>query len=998
MKTDTSEKGLEALIESHLCSEQVKYEKAFSTDYDRSLCINKKQLFRFLEATQPEKLETLKKRGEDKFLKRLSNQIRKRGIIDVLRKGVKDLDLTVYLYYKKPTSQLNKRAIARYEQNIFAVCRQLYFSNSNSKSLDMVIFLNGLPIITMELKNHFTGQNVKNAINQYQTDRDPKEQIFKFGRCMVHFAVDPDLVYMATKLEKTSTFFLPFNKGFDNGAGNPVNPNGLKSDYLWKEILTKESLSNILEKFAQIIEEKDEDTGKTKTKLIFPRYHQLRAVTRLLQDAKEHGVGKRYLIQHSAGSGKSNSITWLAHQLTELHDDDDNNIFDSVIVITDRRVLDRQIRDNIRNFAQVKGVVQAITQGSKQLKQALEDGKKIIITTIQKFPYILEEIGELGSNKFGIIIDEAHSSQSGDTAAKMNVALSNKDKSNIHSLHKAAEIDQSYGEEAEEEAFDSEDLINAFMEQRRMLSNASYFAFTATPKNKTLEVFGEQREDGKFYPFDLYSMKQAIEEEFILDVLQNYTTYQSYYKLNKSTEDNPEFDTSRAQKKLKAYVESHPFSIKEKAKLMADHFHAEVKGRIKGQAKAMIVTKSIKNAIQYFFAFSEYLREINSPYKAIVAFSGKKKVDGEEFDEAKLNGFPSNDIPSEFKKNEYRFLIVANKFQTGFDQPLLHTMYVDKKLRDVQAVQTLSRLNRAYKPYKEDTFVLDFFNSVDDIKESFEPFYTTTILSQETDANKLNDLQDALDEAEIYTEGMVHNFTDLYFKGAERDELDPFIDTCKQAYDTELDEDQQVNFLVQAKSFTRTYSFLSKILTFTNQYWERLYWFLKYLIPKLKPLENEDLAKGILEAVELDSYRLSKVTSDNIKLAGGEDIDPTPPTMRGGKPEPELDQLEAIIQAFNERFGNIDWLKDDKVRKVIFEEFPNQMASDLKHMETIRNSDKQNARIASDDKVNEMVQDFIFTSTDFYKMFMDNPDFKRQYLDFIFDKVWGDVKGDRPNL
>ncbi len=991
--TDTTERGLETLIEKHLCTEEVGYTQAFSTDYDRTLCLNTKQLFSFLEATQPDKLATIRKRGEDKFLKRLSDQIKKRGVIDVLRKGVKDLDLTVYLYYKRPTSQLNKHAIARYTENIFAVCRQLYYSNSNKNSLDMVLFINGLPVITMELKNHFTGQNVKHAIKQYQYDRDPKEPLFRFGRCMVHFAVDPDLVYMTTKLAKGNTFFLPFNKGFENGAGNPLNPNGLKADYLWKEILSKSVLSNILENFAQIVEETDEDTGKTKTKLIFPRYHQLRVVTRLLDDARRNGVGQRYLIQHSAGSGKSNSITWLAHQLTELHDENDENIFDSVIVITDRRVLDKQIRDNIRNFAQVKGVVQAITQGSKQLRQALEDGKKIIITTIQKFPFILDEIGELGSSKFAIIIDEAHSSQSGDTAAKMNVALSNRDKTNL-----AADPEIDYETEADEAEPDTEDLINAFMEQRRMLSNASYFAFTATPKNKTLEVFGVKGEDGRFYPFDLYSMKQAIEEEFILDVLQNYTTYQSYYKLNKAVEDNPEFDTSRAQKKLRAFAESHEFAIKEKARIMVDHFHAEVKGRIKGKAKAMVVTKSIKNAIQYFFAFQSYLREIKSPYKAIVAFSGKKTVDGKEYDEARLNGFPSNDIPSEFKKNEYRFLIVANKFQTGFDQPLLHTMYVDKKLADVQAVQTLSRLNRAYKPEKEDTFVLDFFNTVDDIKASFEPFYTTTILSQETDANKLNDLQDALDEAEVYTEEIIHNFTDLYFKGAERDELDPFIDSCKLTYDTELNEDQQVNFLVQAKSFNRTYSFLSKILTFTNPYWERLYWFLKYLIPKLKPTEDEDLAKGILEAVELDSYRLSKVTSDNIKLAGGGEIDPTPPTMRGGKPEPELDELEAIINSFNERFGNIEWLKDDKVRKAVMEELPKQIAEDVKHMDTMRNSDKQNARIASDGKVKEAVQDFIFTSTEFYKMFTDNQDFQRQYLEFVFDKMWKEVNQNRPNL
>lgn len=991
MKTDTSEKGLEELIEEHLCSSETGYERAYSLEYDRTLCLNTKHLFRFLEETQPQKLAILRKRGEEKFLKRLSKQIKQRGVIDVLRKGVKDLDLTIYLYYKRPSSTLNKRATRRYQQNIFAVCRQLYFSNENKRSLDMVIFLNGLPIITFELKNHYTGQNVKHAIRQYQNDRDPKEPLFGFGRCMVHFAVDPDLIYMTTKLAGRKTFFLPFNKGHHHGAGNPPNPHGLRADYLWKDILTKSSLSNILEKYAQIVEETDEDTGRKKKKLIFPRYHQLRAVNKLLQDTRDKGVGQRYLIQHSAGSGKSYSITWLAHQLTELHDDQDKNILDTVIVVTDRRVLDKQIRNNIKQFAQVRGVVQPITEGSKQLKQALEDGKKIIISTIQKFPYIVDEIGALAGNRFGIIIDEAHSSQSGETASKMNLTLAHKP-SKEEAYQMAAEDAEDY--EDPEEAYTSEDLINAIMEQRKMLPNANYYAFTATPKNKTLEVFGQKNAEGKFGPFDLYSMKQAIEEEFILDVLKNYTTYQSYYKLNKAVEDNPEFDTKKAQKKLRAYVESHPFSIQEKAKIMVDHFHQEVKHRIRNQAKAMVVTKSIRNAILYYFAFQKYLRETHSPYKAIVAFSGKKTVDGKEYDEASLNGFASGDIEEQFKKNEYRFLIVANKFQTGFDQPLLHTMYVDKKLRDVQAVQTLSRLNRS-NPDKQDTFVLDFFNSVDDIKAAFEPYYTTTILSQETDANKLNDLQDALDAAEVYSEEDVHNFTNLYLKGAQREELEPIIDKCKDHYDQDLDEDQQVDFLVKAKSFNRTYAFLSKILSFNNAYWERLYWFLKFLIPKLKPVEGEDMAKGILEAVDLDSYRLTRSAAEDIQLAGGGEVDPAPTSAGGGKPEPELDSLEAIIQTFNDRFGNIDWMKDDKVRKVMFEELPNQMAEDEKHMEMLRNSDRQNARIASDEMVSKLVQDFLFTSTDFYKMFIDNQDFKRQYLEFVFDKMWKEVGGDR---
>ena len=1001
--TDTSEKGLEIIIEKWLVDE-CQYRHSYSADYDRDLCFNKRLLFEFIKETQPTAFDTIQKRGEEKFIKRLAEQIKQRGIIDVLRKGVKDLDLNVYLYYKQPANDLNQRTLSLYNSNIFSVTRQLYYSLANNNSLDMAIFINGLPLITLELKNHFTGQTVKNAIKQYQTDRDPKEPLFHFGRCMVHFAVDPDLVYMTTALSGFNTFFLPFNKGHNNGAGNPPNPNGLKTDYLWKEILTKQGLSNIIENYAQIVEETDEDTGKVKKKLIFPRYHQLLVVKKILTDAKEKGVGQKYLIQHSAGSGKSNSITWLAHQLVSLHDAANTNpIFDSIIVVTDRKVLDKQIRDNIKQFAQVAKVVEAIDKGSQQLKTALEDGKKIIITTIQKFPYICSEIGELGAKKFAIIIDEAHSSQSGETAAKMNLALSNGEEiipDEGEAIIADGELIVENGEVVrdeefipnsnvqEEEVFTTEDLINQILQQRKMLKNASYFAFTATPKNKTLETFGMKSTEGKFYPFDLYSMKQAIEEEFILDVLKNYTTYQSYYKLNQEAENNPVYETHQAQKKLRAYVESHPFSIMEKSKVMIDHFQLEVKKQIKGQAKAMVVTKSINNAIQYYRAFNEYLKEINSPHKAIVAFSGKRKIDGVEMDEPKLNGFPSGDIPKEFKKSEYKFLIVANKFQTGFDQPLLHTMYVDKKLRDVQAVQTLSRLNRAYKPNKVDTFVLDFFNSVDEIKEAFEPFYVTTVLSEETDANKLNDLQDALDKAQVYSNDDVIRFTDLYFQAADRTTLDPILDLCKENFKRELNADAQIDFFVKAKSFNRTYAFLSKILSFNNNYWERLYWFLKYLMPKIKPTENEDLARGILEAVDLDSYRLSRTTIDNIQLKGEEELDPTPPIMKGKKGTNEFDELKKIINDFNSRFGIDNWTDDDKVKAFLFEQLPADLARDVATQNAVKNSDKQNAKITADKKVEDLMQDVIFTYTDLYKKFSDDADFKRQYLDFVFDKVW----------
>ena len=688
--TDTSETGLEALIEKSLI-ETSHYVKGQPNDYDRIYCIDKTQLLQFLRQTQPKeiaKLETkYQSKIEQKLLQRISDQIKTKGIIDILRNGIKADEVNLTLYYKKPDSQLNPQAIQRYNANIFSVTRQLQYSDDRKRlSLDMAIFINGLPVITFELKNNLTKQNVKDAMRQYQTDRDPKEPLFSFARCLVHFAVDDELIFMTSELKGEKTVFLPFNQGqkseqnllFPDSAGNPINPNGLKTDYLWKQILTKSSLSNIIEKYAHIVKEKEEGKQEKK-KLIFPRYHQLDTVRQLLTDVKTNGIGKRYLIQHSAGSGKSNSISWLSHQLVELTDTSDiHTIFDSIIVVTDRIVLDKQIRDTIKQFAQVKGVVEAITKGSKQLQQALEAGKKIIITTVFKFAYIVKEIQSLANKRFAIIIDEAHSSQSGSTAAKMSASLN---------------------KETGEEEETTEDRILRIIEEQKLCNNASYFAFTATPKNKTLETFGIQNPaDGKFYPFHNYSMKQAIEEEFILDVLQNYTTYNSYHKLQKKIEDNPQFDTKRAKKKLKKYVEGHPHAIRQKAEIMIDHFMDEVisQRKINGQAKAMVVTNGIENAIRYKLAFDAYLTEIASHYKTIVAFSGSKEVDGKLETESSMNGFPSQDIPDEFKKDEYRFLIVADKYQTGFDQPLLHTMYVDKTIADIKAVQTLSRLNRAY--------------------------------------------------------------------------------------------------------------------------------------------------------------------------------------------------------------------------------------------------------------------------------------------------------------
>ena len=988
--TDTSERGFQRFIVKEL-KELHGFRESVSTDFDREFCINKDQLLEFIQTSQPDTFDFLQKKGVRTFLQRLDKKIRAKGIIECLRKGIKHLDRTIHLFYSQPVSSHNPKDAQRYNANIFSVTQELKYSPKNENRLDLTIFLNGLPIITMELKNGYTRQAVGNAIRQYKNTRSSRDKIFNFGRCLVHFAADTDLVYMTTRLAGKSTFFLPFNRGLNNGApvppfgaGNPLNPDGLKTDYLWQEILSKESLSNIIEKYVQIVEEKDEDSKRIKRTLIFPRYHQLTVVRTLLAHAKEHGVGNRYLIQHSAGSGKSYSITWLAHQLVGLHDSSNTKpIFDSIIVVTDRRVLDEQIRENIKSFAQVRKVVEAITgkggeSKTEQLKRALADNKKIIITTVQTFPHVLKAMDDMRDSSFAIIIDEAHSSQSGDTAAKMNAVLASSGADDLP-------LD-------EEGNVSTEDLLNHLIESRKMLSNASYFAFTATPKNKTLETFGTRSADGEFQPFHTYSMKQAIEEEFILDVLKNYTTYNSYYKLQKAVEDNPDYETSKAQKKLRAYVEGHEFAIGKKARIMVDHFHREVAGLIGGKAKAMVVTKSIESAMKYKNAIDAYLREINSPYKAIVAFSGSKKhyKTGKELTEAGMNNFPDgdNDIPRQFKKDEYRFLIVANKYQTGFDQPLLHTMYVDKKLADVQAVQTLSRLNRSCKPHKRDTFVLDFYNITDEIELAFKPFYTTTILSRETDANKLNDLQDDLDGAQVYDREEVERFFTLYYRGAERSETDPIIDLAVSVFTTELNQDQQIQFKSKAKAFVRAYGYLGKLLDFNNHYWETLWLFLKLLTPKLT-IEDDSPDEDILAAIDMDSYRASFQGQKNIKLPSetGE-VQPVFLDGGGGKKEEDYDSLENIISVFNQRFGDIEWTDPDKVNKILVEQIPEELKANADAVATIENSDRQNAKIAMDMKLLEMMKTLMFSHTEVYKKFVDDVDFQNRYQEFIFDIMW----------
>ena len=990
--TDTSERGFQKFITNYLVTEH-KFIETTPTEFNREFCINTKEVLAFIEATQKDAYDMIQKKGERSFLVRLDEKIKELGVIEVLRKGVKHFDKTVDLFYRKPASNYNTKDAARYAANLFSVTQELKYSLSHENRMDLTVFVNGIPVITCELKNPLSGQQVQNGIRQYQNDRDPKEKLFSFARCMVHFAADTEQVFMCSELKGKSSFFIPFNKGLNDGkptgpcgAGNPINPKGLKTHYFWEEVLSKDSLANIIDKFAQVIEETDEDSGKKQKKMIFPRYHQLTSVKQILAHAKANGIGQKYLIQHSAGSGKSKSIAWLSHQLHSLFDKTGTaNIFDSVIVITDRTVLDKQLSDEIKQFSPTIGIVAAITSDgaskTNNLREAITNKKKVIICTIQTFPHLLKEMEGMENLKFAIIIDEAHSSQSGETSAKMNAVLSNK-------------VDD---EDDDEKTL--EDKINELIEARKMIKNGSYFAFTATPKNKTLETFGVPRKymvDGEektsFDAFHLYSMKQAIEEDFILDVLLNYTTYSSFYKLIKSVEGNPEFDTKQAQKKLRAYVEGNEFAIAEKAKIMIDHFHRDVKHLINGEAKTMIVTKSILAAIKYKQAFDEYLKEIKSPSKAIVAFSGKKEYNGIEYDETSMNNFDSfkTDIPKNFKKKQYRFLIVANKYQTGFDQPLLHTMYVDKKLRDVQAVQTLSRLNRAHKPYKKDTFVLDFYNNAEEIKEAFDPYYTSTILSEETSPNKLNDLIDALEKFEVYNEEIVKDFFVKYSGNVGRNILDPIIDGAAHIFEFELNIDKQIDFKIKVKSFLRTYSYLAKLLDFNNLYWEQLWWYLKYLLPKLIIEKNEDLAEGIIEAIDMDSYRPAKQGTEKISLA--EDpgyVTPIPVGVGGGKSEAELDTLENILNAFNQRFGDVDWTDKDKVNEILTQQIPADMKADNKTMNAINTSpDKQNAKISSDKKVEELMQQYLFTQTEIFKKFSTDKDFERRYKEFIFDTLW----------
>jgi len=978
MFSKTNEEALESSIEKYLLDNHG-YIKGHSKDFNKEYAIDEIRLFDFLEISQKDELDKLKRDSDykQKILYQLSKMISKYGVLKILKKGISIADANFTLFYPAPLISSGDETRKKFSQNQFSVTRQLTYSTQNpSLEIDMVIFINGLPIITIELKNSAMsgyGQSAKyHGINQYKKDRDPKDRLLNFARCLVHFTFDTDEAYMSTKLEKDKTIFLPFNKGDKNSAGNPSNPNGHKTAYIWEEIFSKASLADILQHFVRL---DGKDTDKLESRnLYFPRYHQLDVVRKIIDDVSQNGVSKTYLIQHSAGSGKSNSITWCAYRLIEAYSAKDSMserpIFDSVIVVTDRKILDKQLRENIANFSEVKNII-APAFSSAELKSNLENGKKIIISTIQKFPFIVEGISDLSDKKFAIIIDEAHSSQSGTAHQKMNEAMGKKEFDND---------------------MDAQDMVLEIIKSRKLKNNASYFAFTATPKNSTLEKFGTKQADGSFAPFHLYSMKQAIEEGFILDVLSNYTTYKSYYEIVKSIDDNPYFRTDKAQKRLRGFVEKNPSTIATKTEIILDHFINNIvkTNKLKGKSKAMVVTADIQTAILYHKAIVKKLHAIGDPFGAIVAFSGKKELEGIEYTEDSINGFDSKDIAQNFDSDHYRLLVVANKFLTGFDQPKLCAMYVDKKLDGVLAVQALSRLNRAAPKYSkktEDLFVLDFFNKIEDIKASFDPFYTSTSLKEETDINVLHELKAVLDDSGIYERIEVDEFFDSYFKGEEAGKLLAMIDVVADRFNSELEDDDKADYKIKAKQFVKIYAQMASIMPYEIVEWEKLFWFLKFLVRKMVVKDKDkDMLDELLNAVDLSTYGLERVRlGTKIELDPIEaQLDPQNPNLRGAHADEEKkDPLDEIIKNFNERwFKGWDATPEEQRAKFIHIIEKVKAHKDFEQNYE-KNTDEINKKLAITKIIDEVINNERRKELELYKLFATNETFKLGLMENI---------------
>ena len=971
------------------------FDLGLPTDFNPQFAIDNKFFWQFITCTQEDELEKIKRNSPNdwhrKLLERFDRLIKKHGVLHLLKKGLSIDDAHFNLMYPAPLASSSEKVKKNFDNNISSCTRQVRYSLANPlQEIDMVLFINGIPLITLELKNAWTGQTARyHGQKQYREDRDINQPLLNFGRCLVHMAVDTDEVYMTTKLAGKSTFFLPFNKGFNHGQGNPPNPRGHKTSYLWEEVFSKGSLANIVQHFVRLDgSKKSELNDRT---LFFPRYHQLDVVRQLVAHASEHGVGQTYLIQHSAGSGKSNSITWAAYQLIETYPASDlvhgskghdQPLFDSVIVVTDRRLLDRQLSENIKEFSEVKNIITSARKSS-DLKSALESGKKIIITTIQKFPFIIDGIADLSEKRFAVIIDEAHSSQSGSAHDNMNQAM---------------------GKNEDEDDEDAQDKILSAMQSRKMRGNASYFAFTATPKNATLEKFGIRQEDGSFKPFHLYSMKQAIEEGFILDVLSNYTTYKSYYEIKKSIKDNPEFDTKKSQKKLRAYVERSQQTINIKAEIILEHFIPQVVNakKLRGKAKGMVITQNIETAIRYHKAISRILKDSGNPFKALVAFSGSKMVDGVEYTEAEINGFSDIDTkdmfdrsyagkvkPKDVNEDEYRLLIVANKYLTGFDQPKLCSMYVDKRLNGVLCVQALSRLNRSATGLgkkTEDLFVLDFFNTVDDIKASFNPFYTATSLSEATDINVLHELKDHMDDTGVYEWSEVEDFVRRYFAEEDAQTLSPIIDIAAARFNTglELENEEKADFKIKAKQFVKIYGQMASIIPYEMVVWEKLFWFLKFLVPKLKVTDPDaELLDELLDSVDLSSYGLQRVRLNHaIGLDEADsELDPqnsNPRSAHGG--EKELNPLDEIINTFNERFFQ-GWSATPEEQRVRLISMAESMKAHPDFDKKYKNNpDQYSQRLAFEKLFNEIMLKRRKDDLEFYRLLANDDAFKTSLI------------------
>lgn len=973
----TTEKAFEDAIINHLVNHGG-YQLGDPSSFSRELALDKNTLYQFIQDTQRDAWKKLSDihgpTVESKFIQRLYQELEFRGMLDVLRYGITDYGVRFKLAYFKPASGLNPETLALYNQNILTVTRQVHYSTRNQNSIDLLLSLNGLPVATVELKNHFTGQDVEKAKRQYSTDRENHELLFQFKRrALVHFAVDPDEAWMTTRIEGTNTRFLPFNQGYNKGAGNPPNPNGYKTAYLWESIWVKDSWLDIVGRFSHLEQETITVNGKTvkKESLIFPRFHQLDVVRKLTTDAKANGAGHNYLIQHSAGSGKSNSIAWLAYQLANLYNDQDSRVFDSVIVITDRRVLDQQLQDTIYQFDHVAGVVQKVDRNAAQLAEALTSGTNIIITTLQKFPFVLDKIGELPQRTYALIVDEAHSSQGGEASKKMKEALTVIDLS-----RSAKEASGSYSTHDEDE----EDWVRKSMLSRGKQPNLSFFAFTATPKPKTLEVFGHLNTQGQPEPFHLYSMRQAIEEGFIMDVLQNYTTYKTYFRLTKSIADDPKIHKKKASKAIARFLSLHPHNLSQKTEVIIEHFRQCVMHKIGGKAKAMLVTASRPHVIRYKDEFDKYLKKQGyEDIKAIVAFTAfTDRETGIAYTESDINGFGERELPEKFESIEYQVLIVADKYQTGFDQPLLHTMYVDKKLSGVKAVQTLSRLNRIC-PGKEETFILDFANEEQEIIDSFQPYYEQTVLAATTNPNRLYDLKTRIDSFQIIWNSEVDAFARVFFKPTERTSkqdharLNALVDPACDRFQG-LDEEQQDAFKNALVSFIRLYAFLAQIMPFSDEELEKFYAFTRLLQTKLPKQLQSEIFK-LTDEVGLEYYRLQKVREGQIILQkdSGASLQPI---AEAGMPRDKENQakLSEIIDILNKRF-NADFTDADKY---FFSQIEEELIQNESLSQQAKSNSIQNFKYGFDD---------VFLNTLIERM-EDNQDIFTKIID---DSEFGDV-------